>query len=119
MTLIGIYVATTTAGLFVYYQNCKSVKREEIEMRSGRHAILPLLIAERDREYLKQLNRNRKEESLLMANVKGWEVGTWFGEPIYKTTSGNDVLIDPIFKEYYAHCGYDGYAKRADLKLWS
>lgn len=119
MTWIGIYIATTTAGLFVYYQTCKSVEKEKIEMRSSRHAILPLLIAERDREYLKQLNRNREEESSLMANVKGWAVGTWYGEPIFKTNSGKDVLIDPIFKEYYAHCAYDYYAKRADLKLWS
>lgn len=88
-------------------------------MRSGRHAIQPLLIAERDREYLKQLRRNRTEETSLMADVKGWKVGTWFGEPVYKTTSGMDVLNDPIFKEFYAHCGYADYAKRANLKLWS
>lgn len=43
-------------------------------MRSAHHAILPALIAERDREYLKQLRRNRDEEAKLMANVKGWEV---------------------------------------------
>lgn len=43
-------------------------------MRSGRHAILPLLMAERDREYLKQLRVNRDEESSLMANVEGWTV---------------------------------------------
>lgn len=92
---------------------------QEIEMRSSRNAILPLLIAERDREYLKQLRRNRNEEASLMLNVKGWKTGTWFGEPIFKSTSGKDILNDPIFKEFYAHCGYDAYAKRADLKLWS
>lgn len=43
-------------------------------MRSGRHAILPMLLAERDREYLKQIRSNRDEESKLMANVEGWKV---------------------------------------------
>lgn len=116
--MIAGYVGITAAGLYVYYLTCKKIKREEVEMRSSRHCILPLLIAERDREYLKQLNRNRDEEASLMANVKGWKVGTWFGEPIYKTQTA-DHLNDPIFKEYYAHAHYKDYAKRADIKLWS
>ncbi|KAI8116621.1 hypothetical protein CVS40_11332 [Lucilia cuprina] len=40
-----------------------------IEMRSAQNVIFPILIAERDREYLKQLRRNRDEEAKLMANV--------------------------------------------------
>lgn len=88
-------------------------------MRSSRHGILPLLLAERDREFLKQLSRNREEETLLMANVKDWEVGTWFGEQVFKSSAGKDVLSTPIFKEYYAHCGYEDAAKRANIKLWS
>lgn len=50
------------------------LRRQKIEMRSARIALHPLLLAERDREYLKQLRRNRDEEAKLMANVKGWEV---------------------------------------------
>lgn len=49
-------------------------------MRSGRHAILPLLMAERDREYLKQIRRNRDEETNLMANVEGWKVSKFAAE---------------------------------------
>lgn len=116
--MIAGYVGITAAGLYVYFLTCKKVEREAIEMRSARHCILPLLIAERDREYLKQLKRNRDEEASLMANVDGWKVGTWYGEPIYKTQNV-DVLNDPIFKEYYAHTHYRHLAKRADLKLWS
>lgn len=58
----------------MYYLTHKEIKHDEIEMRSGRHAILPLLMAERDREYLKQIRRNRDEEANLMANVEGWKV---------------------------------------------
>lgn len=62
-------------GLYIYYLNAKMIRREEIEMRSAQHVLYPVLFAERDREYLKQLRRNRDEEAKLMANVPGWEVG--------------------------------------------
>jgi NADH dehydrogenase (ubiquinone) 1 alpha subcomplex subunit 13 len=65
-----------------------------VENRSGKLATLPLLMAERDREYLKQLRRNRDEEADLMKNVPGWVVGTWYGEPIFKTKP-NDAFLDP------------------------
>lgn len=64
----------TAAGLYVYYLTHKEIKHDQIEMRSGRHALLPMLLAERDREYLKQIRRNRDEESRLMANIAGWKV---------------------------------------------
>lgn len=78
----------------------------------------PLLIAERDREFLKQLNRNRAEEGRLMANVEGWEVGTWYGEPVFKTLP-KDKLVEPMFKEFYVHAPYKALAERANIKLWS
>lgn len=43
-------------------------------MRSARMAIYPMLLAERDWEYLKQLRRNRDAEAELMRDVPGWEV---------------------------------------------
>lgn len=73
-TMIGTYIACTAAGLVVYYITAKKVKRDEIEMRSAQNVIFPLLIAERDREFLRQLRRNRDEEAELMKNVPGWEV---------------------------------------------
>lgn len=63
-------------------------------MRSAKISLLPLLFAERDREFLKQLRINRDEEAKLMKNVPGWEVGTWYGEPIFKTLP-KDELIEP------------------------
>ena len=72
--MIGAYVGITSVGLYIYYLTAKKIRREEIEARSAENVIFPILIAERDREFLKQLQRNRAEESKLMANVKGWEV---------------------------------------------
>lgn len=52
--------------------------------------------------YLKQLRRNREAEDKLMKNVKGWETGTLYGEPVYKTVDPNK-LIEPGLNEYYVH----------------
>ncbi|XP_055903209.1 NADH dehydrogenase [ubiquinone] 1 alpha subcomplex subunit 13 [Eupeodes corollae] len=116
--MITGYAVSTLVGIYVYYLTAKKIKREEIEMRSAENVIFPILIAERDREYLKQLRRNRDEEAKLMANVKGWEVGTWYGEPVFKTLP-KDKLLTPMFKEFYVHSDYKDYAKRANLKLWT
>lgn len=116
--MIAGYVGITAAGLYVYFLTCKKIRNEKIEMRSAKNVIFPILVAERDREYLKQLRRNRDEEASLMANVKGWEVGTWYGEPVYQTLP-KDQFVDPMFKEYYAHAPYSALAKRAHLKLFT
>jgi NADH dehydrogenase (ubiquinone) 1 alpha subcomplex subunit 13 len=112
------YVGVTAIGFYLYHLNCKKNRVEDIEMRSGRLALLPLLMAERDRGYLKQLKVNRDEEAKLMANVEGWEVGTWFGEPLFKTLP-KDKLIDPMFYEFYVHTHFKHLAERAHLKLWN
>lgn len=72
--MIGAYLGVTTASIYVYYLTWKEIYRDEIEMKSGRFALSAMLQAERDREYLKQLRRNRDEETALMANVEGWKV---------------------------------------------
>lgn len=69
-------------------------------------------------EYLKQLRRNRDEEAKLMANVPGWEVGTWYGEPVYKLLP-KDTLVDPHFKEFYAHTDYKHLSRRYHLRQMS
>lgn len=53
-----------------------------------------------------------------MANVEGWEVGTWYGEPVFKTLP-KDKLVEPMFKEFYVHAPYKDLAQRANIKLWS
>lgn len=72
--MIAAYFGITSASIYVYYLTCKEIYHEEVEMRSGRFALAAMLQAERDREYLKQLRRNRDEETKLMANVEGWKV---------------------------------------------
>ncbi|KAM7309628.1 NADH dehydrogenase [ubiquinone] 1 alpha subcomplex subunit 13 [Ixodes scapularis] len=52
--------------------------------------------------YLKQLKKNFEEEKRVMKNVPGWKVGTYYGEPLYKTMSPN-YHVDPPMEEYYAH----------------
>jgi hypothetical protein len=68
--------------------------------------------------FLKQLRRNRDEEAKLMANVPGWEVGTWYGEPVYKTLPP-DTLVEPYIYEFYAHAPESELNRRITLKLWS
>ncbi|XP_022920790.1 NADH dehydrogenase [ubiquinone] 1 alpha subcomplex subunit 13 [Onthophagus taurus] len=112
-TMIAGYLGVTAGAAYVYYLTCKKVHREDIEERSARFALTPLLTAERDREYLKQLRRNRDEERELMKNVDGWVVGTLYGEPIYKDDKGE--LIEPRLQDYYVHANAKDFLRRADL----
>ncbi|KAG8257092.1 GRIM-19 protein [Homalodisca vitripennis] len=96
--------------------NYKNEMRRRIEQRSSVHAIVPLLLAERDRAFLKQLRVNRDREAELMKNVEGWETGTLYGEPIYKTVS-EDTLIEPRLREWYIHNSYGDAKKRLDLRF--
>lgn len=114
--LFGGYVSVSLAALYMYYLTDKKINREEVEMRASRHAIFPLLQAERDRAYMKQVRRNRDEEAKLMANVPGWVVGTWFGEPVYKSIP-KDTWIDPLILEFYVHTDPKYYKERVELHL--
>ncbi|XP_049872289.1 NADH dehydrogenase [ubiquinone] 1 alpha subcomplex subunit 13-like [Pectinophora gossypiella] len=116
--LILGYFAMTAGALYLYSLNHKKIKKHEIELRSSKMAIYPVLLAERDREYLRQLRRNRDEEDKLMAGVPGWKTGTYFGEPIYKMYQP-EKLIEPIYHEYFAHCSPSHFFRRANLKLKS
>lgn len=108
----------TAVSAYLYYLNCVQVHKRELEMRSADFAIFPLLLAERDREFLKQLRRNREEERKLMANVDGWQVGTWYGEKIYKTRPA-DELIEPSFSEYYVHADLKEYKRRGLMATYT
>lgn len=116
--LFAGYAALTAGAYYMYILTDRKITREEIEMRSCRNVMLPIVLAERDREYLKQIRRNRDEEAKLMANVPGWKVGTWFGEPIYKTVK-NDDWIDPSIQEFYCHTDRKHFLDRALLKQYT
>jgi hypothetical protein len=49
--LLG-YVGVTAVAGYVYFLTWRKVRQEDIEMRSGKLALKPLLMAERDREYV-------------------------------------------------------------------
>ncbi|RZB40890.1 NADH dehydrogenase [ubiquinone] 1 alpha subcomplex subunit 13 [Asbolus verrucosus] len=116
--IFGGYLGMTAGAAYLYYLTCKKIHKEDIEMRSGRFAIFPLLLAERDREYLKQLRRNRDEEAKLMANVEGWEVGTYYGEPLYHNAP-KDHLHEPTMQGYYIHADWKDFNKRGYIRSWS
>ncbi|KAL6438815.1 hypothetical protein ACFW04_003715 [Cataglyphis niger] len=109
---LAIFFATTVIGAYTHYLNYKIVKRNQIEMRSARLAIWPALIAERDRAVLRQMRRNRDEEAELMKNVEGWEVGTYYGEPIYFLDDENQFR-EPLFWEHFGHADPEDVAKRS------
>ena len=68
------YFGITAAAMYLYAKNYKQITKDQIEMRSCKMAIFPMLLAERDRAYLKQLRQNRDAECELMKDVPGWEV---------------------------------------------
>lgn len=63
----------------------------------------PIIEAEQDRLLLWQLRRNRDDENELMKDVKGWQTGTWFGEPVYKTNKNFDKWVTPSIYDVYTH----------------
>ncbi|KAK2583373.1 hypothetical protein KPH14_009364 [Odynerus spinipes] len=108
--LFGV-LASTIVGHYIYFLNWKDEHRHILEMRSSRFALKPLLLAERDRAFLKQLKRNREEEKELMKYYPSWKVGTYYGEPIYRSLP-EDQLVEPDAYEYYAHSHPDHYTKK-------
>lgn len=78
------------------------LRKLEVEKRDSLIALEPFIMAERDRAFLKHLRHLRDVEREVMKNHPGWEVGTLYGEPIYKTLPRNDLQNFDI-SEYYAH----------------
>jgi len=114
-TAFAAFVGISSFGLYLYTLNRYAVDRQLIEMRSSKMAIFPLLLAERDRKFLKQINANRRAEEELMKDVPGWEVGTWYGERVY-TTVPKDEFITPGFYDFYAHADEDTLMHRLSVK---
>uniref|UniRef100_A0A2A4JPG5 NADH dehydrogenase [ubiquinone] 1 alpha subcomplex subunit 13 n=1 Tax=Heliothis virescens TaxID=7102 RepID=A0A2A4JPG5_HELVI len=117
-TMFAGYFGITAIAMYLYGVNYKQIVKDQIEMRSAKMAIYPMLLAERDRAFLKQLRKNRDAEAELMKDVPGWEVGTYYGEKVYKLLPP-DTLVEPIFHEYYAHSRSWDWYQRAYLKLRS
>ena len=65
-------------------------------------ALQPMLQAETDRAFLKRLRQNRDWEADIMKDVPGWEVGTYWGVPVYRTVKNKFPFV--THHEMFAHC---------------
>ena len=81
-----------------------SLRKLIIEKHDALLAIEPMIQAERDRAFLKQLHKLRKDEEELMKDKPGWKVGTLYGEPLMVTELPDTIPNFPIV-DYYAHRG--------------
>lgn len=103
----GYRIALLTAvsyslGTWGYLRACERIRRTRLETQSARNAIQPFLLAERDRQLLTQMRKNRDAEAELMKDVPGWEVGTLYGTPVFNTVGENEWIgYNP--DTYYAH----------------
>ncbi|KAL1453812.1 hypothetical protein WDU94_010124 [Cyamophila willieti] len=109
-TIIPAYVASTSIAYYLWRITRTEIRTRELENNTATLAIMPLVIAEKDRALLKNLRKMRDEETELMKNVEGWETGTLFGEKIYKTQSEDEFRL-PSMNEYYAQCKPEEYFK--------
>merc|ERR1712066_396439 len=114
--IYGGLFASMVYGAYQYKRGMRQVFKEEIEMRSASLAITPLMLAERDREYLKQLRKNRDAEEKLMSDVEGWEVGTFYGHKVYKTLG--DQLPMVSMDEFYIHTNRSEFNKAGNAVKW-
>merc|ERR1712062_513493 len=102
----------------------RKVTAEQTEERSTQFAIEPMMLAERDRVFLKQCKANRDAETALMKDVPGWEVGTYYGIKLYNDVENvynfiNWPIIMPIvvrmhlmLKNPIEKCGCHNWTKR-------
>jgi len=77
-------------------------RNDVLRMELGEHFIAasPFLIAEQERAFLSQLRYLREDERELMKDHPGWKLGTFYGEPVYKTLPKG--AIPPLgAPEYY------------------
>lgn len=96
--------ALAFCAVYGYYEanaRKRHLMTEKFEDTDIQNAMEPFLKAERDREWLKFLKRNRDLENEIMKDVPGWKTGTWYGEPVYFTLG--DKWWDPGQYEVYIH----------------
>jgi len=102
VTIFVIFNIIHFGGLYLWCQDDKKRKALRVENRAARLAIQPMLMAEKDRLYLKRCRELRDIEDELMKDVPGWVTGTYWGEPVYHTRPENEWhnISD---REYFAH----------------
>ncbi|PAV90451.1 hypothetical protein WR25_14601 isoform B [Diploscapter pachys] len=101
MTVVAIGVGVGFYGYFQGWQFKKHRRNLKFVDTDTWNALEPVLLAERDRNWLKLLRNLRDEEEKIMKDVPGWVVGTWYGEPVYLTLG--DKWWDPEPPETTCH----------------
>ncbi|XP_012247006.1 NADH dehydrogenase [ubiquinone] 1 alpha subcomplex subunit 13 [Bombus impatiens] len=99
---VGIFVVVNVVSFPLYYKNWLSERIKMLETKSRELATVPMLLAERDRAILKHQKRMRELEADVMKDFPFWEVGTFFGAPIYESVP-EDTYIEPNFGECYTY----------------
>ncbi|KAE9555263.1 hypothetical protein FO519_001514 [Halicephalobus sp. NKZ332] len=99
--IIPLGVGCAVFGAYQGYAQKMHRQTEKFEDTDVLNSVQPFLTAERDREWLKLLKRNRDIENELMKDVPGWKTGTWYGEPVFFTLG--DKWWDPGQMEVFAH----------------
>ncbi|XP_050592426.1 NADH dehydrogenase [ubiquinone] 1 alpha subcomplex subunit 13 [Bombus affinis] len=99
---VGLFIVTNAVSIPLYYKNWVSERKRMLETKSRELATVPILLAERDRAMLKHMKRMRELEADVMKDVPNWEVGTFFGMPIYESVP-EDTYIEPNFGECYTY----------------
>merc|ERR1719369_1851189 len=69
-----------------------SIERRHVEKHGTRLALMPMVLAERDRAYIQHWKNVVEAEKDLMGGIEDWEVGTWWGMKVYKTVPENKLL---------------------------
>ncbi|CAF1055828.1 unnamed protein product [Didymodactylos carnosus] len=109
---VGLWVFSNIYGYWRYQQQKKKYWQTEMELDESRNCCEAVILAEQDRLQLTQYRRNRDEEEKLMADVPGWKVGTWFGEPVYKTNVFFPDVPNPL--DYYGVSRPSTYKKQVN-----
>ncbi|KAK0427709.1 hypothetical protein QR680_010383 [Steinernema hermaphroditum] len=99
--MCGVIFGCTAYGAFQTFSTKKHLMTEKFEDTDIHNAMEPFLTAERDRQWLKMLKKNRDLENEVMKDVPGWVTGTWYGEPVYYTLG--DKWWDPDQREFFVH----------------
>lgn len=83
--LLVLSIGVTLFGLNYIHEWRKRYRVLKIEQAEHYIATVPFLYAEQERKYLINLHKIREAERELMKDHPGWEVGTLYGEKLYKT----------------------------------
>jgi len=112
---LGAFIVYQTGALIYMKHALNQEKKLRVEERSVELALQPLLLAERDRGLIKFLKKQRDQEEDLFSDVPDWEVGTFYGTPVYKTVP--DSLLIHHYTGNSSKLSYE-FGAHLPKRLW-